>query len=45
MLSNMTRDAALEEALKLSVRERADVAGELLAGLDDRNGSPNRDHP
>jgi putative addiction module component (TIGR02574 family) len=32
----MTRNAVLEEALKLSSRERADVAVELLASLDDQ---------
>ena len=31
----MTREALLQEALKLSRRERADVAAELLASLDD----------
>jgi putative addiction module component (TIGR02574 family) len=31
----MTRDALLKEALRLPVRERADVAAELLASLDD----------
>lgn len=30
----MTREALLEEALKLPHRERADVAAELLASLD-----------
>jgi putative addiction module component (TIGR02574 family) len=32
----MTRNAVLEEALKLSSKERADVAVELLASLDDQ---------
>ncbi len=31
----MTREALLQEALKLPRRERADVAAELLASLDD----------
>lgn len=31
----MTRNAVLEEALKLSLKERADVAVKLLASLDD----------
>lgn len=31
----MTREAPLQEALKLPRRERADVAAELLASLDD----------
>ncbi len=31
----MTREALLQEALKLPRRERADVAAELLAILDD----------
>jgi len=31
----MTREAVLQEALKLPRRERADVAAELLASLDD----------
>jgi putative addiction module component (TIGR02574 family) len=31
----MTREAVLQEALKLPPRERADVAAELLASLDD----------
>lgn len=31
----MTRDVLLEEALRLPVRDRADVAAELLASLDD----------
>jgi putative addiction module component (TIGR02574 family) len=31
----MTRDTVLEEALKLSIKERADVAGELLASLNE----------
>lgn len=32
----MTREALLQEALKLPRRERADVAAELLANLDDQ---------
>lgn len=36
MLTAMTRNAVLEEALKLSVKERADVAVELLSSLDDK---------
>ena len=32
----MTRDVLLKEALKLPVRDRADVAAELLASLDDQ---------
>jgi len=32
----MTRNAVLEEALKLSIKERADVAVELLSSLDDK---------
>ncbi len=32
----MTREALLQEALKLPRRERADVAAELLASLDDQ---------
>lgn len=32
----MTRNAVLEEALKLSIKERAEVAVELLASLDDQ---------
>jgi putative addiction module component (TIGR02574 family) len=32
----MTRDALLKEALKLPVKDRADVAAELLASLDDQ---------
>jgi putative addiction module component (TIGR02574 family) len=31
----MTREALLQEALRLPRRERADVAAELLASLDD----------
>ena len=31
----MTRDVVLKEALRLPVRDRADVAAELLASLDD----------
>ena len=31
----MTRETVLKEALKLAVTERADVAEELLASLDD----------
>jgi putative addiction module component (TIGR02574 family) len=31
----VTRDALLKEALKLPARDRADVAAELLASLDD----------
>jgi hypothetical protein len=31
----MTRDVLLKEALRLPVRDRADVAAELLASLDD----------
>ena len=31
----MTRDALLKEALRLPLRDRADVAAELLASLDD----------
>ena len=31
----MTREALLQEAMKLPRRERADVAAELLASLDD----------
>jgi putative addiction module component (TIGR02574 family) len=31
----MTREALLQEALKLPRRDRADVAAELLASLDD----------
>ena len=31
----MTREAVLQEALRLPRRERADVAAELLASLDD----------
>jgi putative addiction module component (TIGR02574 family) len=31
----MTRDLLLKEALRLPVRDRADVAAELLASLDD----------
>jgi putative addiction module component (TIGR02574 family) len=31
----MVRDALLKEALRLPVRDRADVAAELLASLDD----------
>jgi putative addiction module component (TIGR02574 family) len=31
----MTRDALLQEVLKLPQRDRADVAAELLASLDD----------
>lgn len=34
-LQPMTREALLQEALKLPRRERADVAAELLASLDD----------
>ena len=34
-LAGMTRDALLKEALRLPVRDRADVAAELLASLDD----------
>ena len=32
----MTRNAVLEEALKLPTKDRADVAVELLASLDDK---------
>lgn len=32
----MTREVLLQEALKLSRRDRADVAAELLASLDDK---------
>ena len=32
----MTRNAVLEEALKLSIKERAEVAVKLLASLDDQ---------
>ena len=35
-LTIMTRDALLKEALKLPVKDRADVAAELLASLDDQ---------
>lgn len=31
----MTRDALLKEVLRLPLRDRADVAAELLASLDD----------
>jgi putative addiction module component (TIGR02574 family) len=31
----MTRDALLQEALKLPTQDRADVAAELLASLDE----------
>lgn len=34
-LAAMTREALLQEALKLSHSERADVAAELLASLED----------
>lgn len=34
-LQPMTREALLQEALRLPRRERADVAAELLASLDD----------
>ena len=33
----MTRDAVLQEALRLTPEERADVAAELLESLDDES--------
>ena len=42
ILGLMTRQALLEEALKLPHSERADVAAELLASLD---GGPETDDP
>jgi len=39
----MTRDALLQEALKLSPAERADVAAELLASLEEEAGDDPED--
>lgn len=39
----MTHDALLQEALKLSPAERADVAAELLASLEEEAGDDPED--